>query len=418
MKEIKYFGEKVLLEQREMASRAKTWTIYKITNKENKKIYIGQTNQEPNTRMIKHFSDAKSGRKNVAISLALNKYGKNGFEYEILQYTECSDEADQLEKEYIKFYRSNEKDFGYNLTEGGKSLSESFIEKDKNCVRPPMTLEHKNILIDIHKKRKREPMSERQKAQLSQIMKEKYRLGLIQTNFPILDQKGESHPMFGKTHSIATQQKISKTKELYRDSYAEKVIQMYSLGKTIAEISKELLICRSVVSKILHKSGVKIKTKADRIKRKIYRYSKEGVFIDEWESERDLIRATKIYPSKSLRGSCIFCGGFFFSFSEITQEQAFLEIKNRLKKERAKRKFNSGQPMTEENKKRLAKINKGNNYRGRIENIKQLDENGNLIKVWKDSKEIVNFYGLKNASPVLRVLNGKRKFFKDYKWSL
>lgn len=418
MKEIKYFGEKVFVEQREMASQAKTWTIYKITNKENGKIYIGQTNQEPNTRMSKHFCDAKSGRKNVAISSALNKYGKNGFIYEILQYANSSEEADNLEKEYIKHFRSNEKDFGYNLTEGGKALSESFVEKGRVCVHPPMTLEHKNILINVNRNRVYPPMSEEMKLHMSKIMKEKHQKGLIKTNLPLKNQKGELHPMFGKTHSEEAKRKIVIHAETEREVYAERVIELYSNGKTIQEISLILGIGRNMISKILHKHAVKLRVKGDYEKRKIYRYSKEGDFIDEWESEPAFYRATGIHARKVLDGISIFSGGFFFNYEKVLKEEVSAAISARLERKRKKREFCHRPKMTEERKKIMSEINKGNNYRGRIENIKQLDKDNNLIKIWKDSKEIVIFYGLKNATPVLRVIKGERKFFKKFKWSL
>lgn len=396
-----------------MALQAKVWTIYRITNKENNKIYIGQTNQEPNKRMSKHFSDAKSGRKNVAISLALNKYGKDGFNYEILQYTDSSEKADNLEKEYIKHFRSNEKELGYNLTEGGKTLSESFIEKGKSRAHPPMTLEHKNILININRKRTYPPMSEEMKLHMSRVMKEKHEKGLIKTNLPIQNQKGESHPMFGKTHSEETRKKIAAHAEMEREVYAERVIQLYNSGKTLLEISLELGIGRHMISKILHKHGIKLRTKGDYSKRKIYRYSKDGDFIDEWDSEFGFQKITGICARKSLDGQSIFSGGFFFTYAKLSKEETLNKIFAR-----KKRGFACRAKMTEERKKFLSDINKGNNHRGRIENIKQLDENGNVIKIWKDSKEIVYFYGLKNATPVLRVIRGERKHFKKFKWSL
>ena len=237
-KEIKFFGKEAVNNHRTQATLCKIWTLYKITNKANSKVYIGQTNQEPNVRMTKHFSDAKSGRKNVAISLALNKYGKDGFTYEILQYTDSPENADYLEKDYIKHFRSNEKEFGYNLTDGGKSVSKSFQDGASNRKGSKMTLEHKNILIEVNRKRKRPPMSEEQKLLSSQIMREKHRLGLIKSNLPILHQKGELHPMFGKPQTEQAKKKISIHAENQMEIHAEKVVNLYIAGRTIGEISK------------------------------------------------------------------------------------------------------------------------------------------------------------------------------------
>ena len=417
-RKIKFFGEGVFDDQRKRAVLCKVWTLYKITNKVNSKVYIGQTNQEPNKRMSKHFYDAKSGRKNVAISSALNKYGKDGFTYEILQYTNSSEDADSLEIDYIKYFKSNQKEFGYNLTDGGKSVSKSFQDGASNRKGSKMTLEHKNILIEVDRRRKRPPMSEEQKLLSSQIMREKHRLGLIKSNLPILHQKGELHPMFGKPQTEEAKKKISIHAENEREIYAEKVVNLYITGRTIGEISKGVNLCKETISKILRKHNVKIRTKGDYEKRKVYRYSKEGDFIDEWESEPDLIKNTGIFPAKSLRGIGIFASDFFFSYKKMSKEETLDDIKERQEKVRKKRIFTQRKPMPESQKKMLAEINKGNDHRGKVKNIKQIDKNGNLIKIWLDSKEIVTFYGLKNATPILRVLRGERKHFKKFKWSL
>lgn len=94
--------------------------IYKL-NYPNGKIYIGQSNdikrrmyEHNNTRRLKnHF--------NSPCDLAIQKYGRFE-EIEILEIIENSDLLNQREKYWIKYYNSNNKNIGYNLTNGGKSL--------------------------------------------------------------------------------------------------------------------------------------------------------------------------------------------------------------------------------------------------------------------------------------------------------
>jgi len=50
-------------------------------------------------------------------------------------------------------------------------------------------------------------------------------------------------------------------------------------------------------------------------------------------------------------------------------------------------------------------------------NINQLDLLGNVIKVWKDTGDIVRFYNLPSSSPIMRVINGKAKTALGFKWS-
>lgn len=55
--------------------------VYKITNKINQKVYIGQTNNYK-VRKIQHESGYS---KSSSIDKAIQKYGKQNFEWEILK---------------------------------------------------------------------------------------------------------------------------------------------------------------------------------------------------------------------------------------------------------------------------------------------------------------------------------------------
>ena len=57
----------------------------------------------------------------------------------------------------------------------------------------------------------------------------------------------------------------------------------------------------------------------------------------------------------------------------------------------------------------------GNNS---TQNIKQFDLNGDFIKAWKDTQEIVKFYNLRSSSPIMAAISGKNKTSLGYKWSL
>lgn len=91
--------------------------IYKITNKINGKVYIGQTITPIKNRMYKHYSQARNGKNITGIDAAIKKYGEENFEIE--QILECPNEdLDLQEKFYISKYNSFEN--GYNLTMGGQ----------------------------------------------------------------------------------------------------------------------------------------------------------------------------------------------------------------------------------------------------------------------------------------------------------
>lgn len=86
--------------------------IYKITNKINNKIYIGQTND-----IKKRFNSHKNNKKSV-ISKAINKYGVDNFIFEIIETINTIEEANSLEIKYINKFNSIAPN-GYNIASGG-----------------------------------------------------------------------------------------------------------------------------------------------------------------------------------------------------------------------------------------------------------------------------------------------------------
>ena len=88
--------------------------IYKITNKINGKVYIGQT-IHPDRRWMEHKQKARHGQDKYLVHLAMNKYGEQNFTFEIIEWTE---DYNNEEKRLIKEYNSITPN-GYNISEGG-----------------------------------------------------------------------------------------------------------------------------------------------------------------------------------------------------------------------------------------------------------------------------------------------------------
>lgn len=85
--------------------------IYKITKKENGKSYIGQSNN-----IERRFSEHKN-RNEMAIDIAIQKYGIDAFTFEIIE--ECSlEQLDEKEIYWISYYNTYD-GFGYNCGPGG-----------------------------------------------------------------------------------------------------------------------------------------------------------------------------------------------------------------------------------------------------------------------------------------------------------
>lgn len=94
------------------------YEVYKIQNKVNNKVYIGITNKGYNNRFRKHLSEARNGSTFI-LHLAINKYGKDNFFVTLLETCSSLEVLKEREKFWIKTLNSTNRDFGYNMTEGG-----------------------------------------------------------------------------------------------------------------------------------------------------------------------------------------------------------------------------------------------------------------------------------------------------------
>lgn len=146
------------------------YCVYKHTNKINGKVYIGQTKQAPKKR----WKHGEGYKKNPLFYRAIQKYGWENFEHEILLENLTVDEANTCEILYITFYQSNEPEFGYNLTSGGLNYT----------------------------------ISEYTRCKLKEAIKNRH-----------LDLHGEKNPMWGKHHSAEAKEKMSNAK---KDVFGEK----------------------------------------------------------------------------------------------------------------------------------------------------------------------------------------------------
>lgn len=95
--------------------------IYKLQNKINGNVYIGQTIKSINHRVCQHIVFANRGS-NMKICQAIKKYGIHNFNISIV--CECDSKEDMNAKEihYIELYNSYRN--GYNGTPGGDSRGE------------------------------------------------------------------------------------------------------------------------------------------------------------------------------------------------------------------------------------------------------------------------------------------------------
>lgn len=101
--------------------------IYIALNTKNNKYYIGQTKLSLKERKQQHLRS--KGHTKFRYALQKNKYF---FIWSIHDIGYSKQELDNKEKYWIKFYKSNTDDFGYNLTAGGDGRLDYKHKKESN----------------------------------------------------------------------------------------------------------------------------------------------------------------------------------------------------------------------------------------------------------------------------------------------
>lgn len=96
------------------------YVIYIHTNKFNNKKYVGMTSNIKkrwrNNGLA--YRPASEGNQRPFWN-AIEKYGWENFEHEIVEEHLTFEEACEKEKYYIELYNTRDRNFGYNVAEGG-----------------------------------------------------------------------------------------------------------------------------------------------------------------------------------------------------------------------------------------------------------------------------------------------------------
>lgn len=170
--------------------------IYKITNKLNGKVYIGQTTKSLEFRKAGHIQCAKRNI-NHHLYNAMNKYGIENFEFEEICKANSKSELNYLEVKYILEYDSVRN--GYNMGYGG----------DNNVMDSPIVKEkHDNVM-----------RSENVRLKISQSMKQYRR----ENPFTLEHRKKISDKLKGNKHfaghTITEEHKEALNKSHYKKVY-------------------------------------------------------------------------------------------------------------------------------------------------------------------------------------------------------
>jgi group I intron endonuclease len=248
--------------------------IYKIINNVNGKLYIGKTEKSLSARWKLHLKHVKKGT-NRYLYDAIRHYGVKNFSIEKIENVKSIDDLNKKERWWIKECQSKNKQFGYNMTDGGDggkmlpSVYKRIADKKRGI---PLTKEHRKK-CSIALKGKNNPnfgkkMSAGQKFLISRTLKRKYKSGEWTPNVSeIIGKKGKNHPRYGKHHTRETKKLLSqmfmgwdrntpenietlrinssgKNNWQYKNINKSKLLNVINKGLTTKEICDMLGICR------------------------------------------------------------------------------------------------------------------------------------------------------------------------------
>ena len=192
--------------------------IYKITNKINNKVYIGQTIKTLEERWKQHLS-AANNNDHKHLYQSINKYGKDNFIIEIIDQAKDIDDLNQKEKYWVDYYNSLDPNIGYNNIEGG--------------ITNPMNYE---TIKEFHNKRMR---SEEVKTKISNTMKKlRKEKGFSEETRNKISQKLKGNQHFkGKKRTPEAIQKTSESlfKSVYCIDLEGNVLQEFNSVKEAAK---------------------------------------------------------------------------------------------------------------------------------------------------------------------------------------
>ena len=119
--------------------------IYKYTSRVNGKVYVGKTSQG----LLRRHNQHRFGR-HSPFNDALRKHGVDNFHLEILAEVD-SNWSSFTEMLFIAALRSNDRRFGYNVTDGGEgTLGHRHRRDTKERIRQKMT--NRPVTDDFRKK--------------------------------------------------------------------------------------------------------------------------------------------------------------------------------------------------------------------------------------------------------------------------
>lgn len=144
------------------------WKVYVHTNLLNGKKYVGITSQKPEYR----WCNGKGYGHSKHFQSAINKYGWDAFEHEVLYDYLSEAEAKAKEQELISLWKTQDREYGYNTTAGGEGAT-GFVPSE----------ELRKRWSEMRKGTKRSEETKRKMAEAGRRTYEKSRIPLAEAKY-------------------------------------------------------------------------------------------------------------------------------------------------------------------------------------------------------------------------------------------
>ena len=157
------------------------YKVYIHKNLINGKVYIGQTCK---TLQERSGLNGKKYKDSTRFYEDIEKYGWDNFEHKVLYDNLSCEEANKLERELIKQYKSLDSNYGYNVASGGgnKDIDESKYQHEVTIDGTTVIKKTKTINSRRKANRKYEQKFEQVKVRLPQGSKEKINKYVAESN--------------------------------------------------------------------------------------------------------------------------------------------------------------------------------------------------------------------------------------------
>lgn len=215
--------------------------VYLIHNIINNKVYVGKT-KNLKKRWASHISLAKNKATNQYIHRAIRKYGVNNFIFSIIQVLNTEHEYNQAEMYWIKYFNSNNLNYGYNLTQGGDGSSG---REQTKITRAKISKTKKGKMIGKDNPFYGKTHSEKTKNEIS-----RKNTGLAKSDlfkeYKKISMSGANNHFYGKQHTTETIKKISGENSKSAKLTSEQVLEIISLFKSGQYTQKQIGIMYNI----------------------------------------------------------------------------------------------------------------------------------------------------------------------------